>query len=336
MSNNFMEALGQIMAELGDNLPAGWNESDRSDSWEWQYNDLVRDILEYGDDRVDRTGVGTRALFARVIDIDLKKGFPAVTTKKLAWKAMVTELLWFLRGSSDERELCELVHGTRDPAKRTIWTDNAQAVYWKPKAKFDGDLGPVYGVQWRKYKKYDVKTFGDFVDHGTGITYLNAKVTVTEIDQVAELIHKLKTNPTDRRMIISAWNPAELSDMALPPCHMMAQFFVSKGELSCQMYQRSVDTMLGLPFNIASYALLTHMLAQVAGLKVGRLIMNLGDVHIYKNHIAGAEQQLDREPMWVPTLKMNPDVMDIDGFKLEDFELENYEPLESIKFEMAV
>jgi len=336
MSRNIMDALGQIMAELGDNLPGWEDKPTRSDTWEWQYLDLVRDILEYGDDRVDRTGVGTRALFAKTIDIDLKKGFPAPTTKKLAWKAMVTELIWFLRGSSDERELCELVHGTRDSAKRTIWSDNAQAVYWKPKAKFDGDLGPVYGVQWRKYKKYDVKQYGEAIDHGDGITYLNAKVTVTEIDQIADLIHKLKTNPTDRRMIISAWNPAELSDMALPPCHMMAQFFVAKGELSCQMYQRSVDTMLGLPFNIASYALLTHMLAQVCGLKVGRLIMNLGDVHIYKNHIQGAEAQLDREPMETPTLVMNKEIMDIDSFTFADFKLENYNPQESIKLEMAV
>lgn len=284
------------------------------DSWEHQYISLVSDILENGDDRVDRTGVGTRALFGRNLDIDLTKGYPAVTTKKLAFKGVVSELFWFAEGTGDERRLAEILHGTRDESKKTIWTDNANADYWKRKAKFKGDLGRVYGVQWRHWKKPDG----------------------TEVDQLAELIHKLKTNPTDRRMIISAWNPGELDQMALPPCHMLAQFFVEKGRLSCQMYQRSVDTMLGLPFNIASYALLTHMLAQVCNLGVGRLIMNLGDVHIYSNHIEGAIEQAGRIPLAPPTLELNPEIMDINGFAMSDVHLNNYKSLDAIKLDMAV
>ena len=189
----------------------------------------------------------------------------------------------------------------------------------------------MYGYQWRHWPKYTQTQFNEYGDPYTEEVY-----TRSEIDQLAELINKLKANNTDRRMIISAWNVGELEQMALPPCHMMAQFFVSKGELSCQMYQRSVDTMLGLPFNIASYALLTHMLAQVCGLKAGRLIMNLGDVHIYKNHIEGAETQLEREPREVPTLHLNPEVMDIEGFEMGDIMLDNYDPMDPINLKMAV
>ena len=298
-------------------------------TWETQYLDLIRDILKNGDDRVDRTGVGTRALFGRTLDIDLEKGFPAVTTKKLAFKSLVTELEFFITGSGDERLLAEIHHGTRDPSKRTIWTDNAQADYWKPKAKFEGDLGRVYGVQWRGWRKYtynatESKIFG------------SPQFDMSEIDQLSELITKLKTNPTDRRMILSAWNPGELDQMALPPCHILAQFFVENGRLSCQMYQRSVDTMLGLPFNIASYAMLTHWLAQVAGLKVGRLIMNLGDVHIYKNHLEGAAEQIKRKPYAAPTLKLDPSITDIEKFTYDSVKLANYTSHEAIKLDMAV
>lgn len=307
-------------------------------SWEEQYLNLVADILQNGDDRVDRTGVGTRAVFGRHLDIRLYDGFPAVTTKKLAWKAVVSELLWFLEGSTDERRLAEILHGTRDPAKRTIWTDNAEASYWKPKARFEGDLGPVYGNQWREWQTFKISDKDDYIDHPEGgTTYFNAKVTVTTIDQLAELVKKLKTNNVDRRMIISAWNVAELGNVALPPCHMMAQFFVEKGRLSCSMYQRSVDTMLGLPFNIASYALLTHMLAQVAGLGVGRLIMNLGDTHIYSNHLEGAREQLKRTPNSPPFILLNPAIKDIDKFTMADVgSLCEYNPQESIKMDMAV
>lgn len=294
------------------------SESKTMITWEQQYLDLVQDILRNGDDRVDRTGTGTRAVFGRHMDIDLTQGFPAVTTKKLAWKAVVSELLWFLEGSSDERRLCEILHGTRDSEKKTIWTDNAQASYWKPKAKFEGDLGPVYGVQWRGW-------LANQDDGGH-----------RHIDQVAEVVNKLKTNPTDRRMIISAWNVANLGAVALPPCHMMAQFFVEQGRLSCSMYQRSVDTMLGLPFNIASYALLTHMLAQVTDLKIGRLIMNLGDTHIYSNHLDGARIQLERTPMNPPFLLLNPAIKDIDKFTMADVgSLGGYAPQAAIPMEMS-
>jgi thymidylate synthase len=325
--NNFFDILQNLVDEYSAHLPP----QPRSDSWEWKYLDLIRDILENGDDRVDRTGTGTRALFAKTLDIDLRKGFPAVTTKKLAWKSVKAELIWFLEGSSDERRLAEITHGTRDALKTTIWTDNANASYWKPKAEFEGDLGRVYGVQWRNWKTY-IQVSPGGLPLEEDAHYVEGK----PIDQLAELINKLKTNPTDRRMIISAWNPGELDQMALPPCHMMAQFFVSKGELSCQMYQRSVDTMLGLPFNIASYALLTHMLAQVCDLGVGRLVMNLGDVHIYKNHIEGAELQLDREPLEVPTLSLNMGHTEIAQFTMNDIALDNYKSLDAIKLDMAV
>jgi thymidylate synthase len=295
-------------------------------TWEHQYLNLINDILKNGDDRVDRTGVGTRALFGKQLDIDLKAGFPAVTTKKLAWKSVVSELLWFLEGSSDERRLAEILHGTRDSEKSTIWTENAEADYWEPKAQFGGDLGRVYGVQWRTWNRFTK------IGEPDEPTYLKTQ----PVDQVAELIRKLQTNPTDRRMIISAWNVGEIDQMALPPCHMMAQFFVNKRGLSCQMYQRSVDVGLGLPFNIASYALLTHMLAQVVGLEVDRLIMNLGDTHIYKDHIEPMQEQVLRLPSTAPTLKINKDIFDIDGFSMSDFELENYNPQASIKMKMAV
>lgn len=326
--NDITTMLNNVLAELGANMEE-LGLMKQIDTWEYQYLNLVREILEEGDDRVDRTGVGTRALFGKTLDIDLRKGFPAVTTKKLAWRKVKSELIWFLEGSGDERRLAEIEHGTRDASKTTIWTDNANANYWKPKAEFEGDLGRVYGVQWRGWKRYTLNKL-DTETHGSD------QYDVTEIDQLAELINKLKTNPTDRRMIISAWNPGELDQMALPPCHMMAQFFVANGELSCQMYQRSVDTMLGLPFNIASYALMTHMLAQICGLKVGRLIMNLGDVHIYKNHLDGAEEQISREPLPAPTLVLNPEILDINQFNMDDISLDNYKSLDAIKMDMAV
>ena len=331
MASAMIEALGELMNELGDMFGED-PKSARLDTWEYQYLDLVEQILAEGDDRMDRTGTGTRALFGKTLDIDLRKGFPAVTTKKLAWKSVKAELIWFLEGSGDERRLAEITHGTRDAEKTTIWTENANAPYWKPKAKYPGDLGRVYGVQWRHYKKYTEKTFYSMADEEMVTTVKPAG----EIDQLMELIEKLKNNNTDRRMIMTAWNPAELDQMALPPCHMLAQFFVAKGELSCQMYQRSVDVMLGLPFNIASYALLTHMLAHICNLKVGRLIMNLGDVHIYKNHLEGAELQLERVPTEAPQLELNREITHINEFALSDFHLEGYNPQESIKLDMAV
>lgn len=302
-------------------------------SWEEKYLDLVEEIVRKGNDRPDRTGVGTRALFAKTLDIDLTAGFPAVTTKKLAWKAVVSELLWFIEGSGDERRLAEILHGTRDSERKTIWSANAEADYWAPKAQFKGDLGRVYGVQWRHWKKFTPTTAPY---DGGGVQAAPDHFKVSEVDQLAQLINTLKTNPTDRRMIISAWNVGELDQMALPPCHMLAQFFVMGKHLSCQMYQRSVDVMLGLPFNIASYALLTHLVAQATGLVPQRLVLNLGDVHIYQNHITGAHEQLLRRPFNPPKLEVNPDILDINKFTMKDISLVKYKHHEPIKMDMAV
>lgn len=308
-------------------------------TWESDYLDLLNTILTYGEPRKDRTGTGTQAIFADMLRIDLRSGFPAVTTKKLAWKAMAAELLWFIEGSGDERRLAEIQHGTRDPAKKTIWTDNAQSEYWKPKAAYDGDLGRVYGVQWRHWKKTTVKSYEDYLGHSTGgdgTTYFNAKVLVEEVDQLKQVIHALKTNHTDRRIVLTAWNPAELGQMALPPCHMFAQFYLdNERQLSCQMYQRSVDSFLGLPFNIASYALLTHLIAHVIEADVGILSMVLGDTHIYNDHIEQVTEQLTRNPYAPPQLKFNRRVTDIEDFKLDDFELVGYESQDAIVARMS-
>lgn len=276
---------------------------------EQQYLDLLKTILETGSDRSDRTGVGTRALFGLQMRFNLEEGFPAVTTKKLAFKAVKSELLWFLEGSNDDNRLKEL-----NGSDKTIWTANAEAPYWKPKAAFPGDLGRVYGVQWRAWKKPDGGT----------------------VDQIAEVIEKIKTNPTDRRMIVTAWNPGELSEMALPPCHMFFQFFVADGKLSLYMHQRSCDMFLGVPFNIASYSLLLHMVAQVTNLKPGEFIHSLGDAHIYHNHVEAVKEQLTRTPLTPPTLWLNPEVKNIDDFTMDDIRLEGYESHPPIKAEMAV
>jgi thymidylate synthase len=309
-------------------------------TWEHDYLDLLGNIVKYGEPRMDRTGTGTTALFADNIRIDLRDGFPAVTTKKLAWKSMVAELLWFIEGSADERRLAEIQHGTRDAEKKTIWTANAQADYWKPKAAFDGDLGRVYGVQWRHWRKTTVKGYEDYLGHpedpAHGVTYFNAKVLVEEIDQLKQVIHALKTNHTDRRIILSAWNPAELGQMALPPCHMFAQFYLdNERQLSCQMYQRSVDSFLGLPFNIASYALLTHLIAHVIDADVGILNMVLGDTHIYNDHTDQVVEQLSRLPNKAPRLKFNRKVDSIEDFRMGDFELVGYEPQDAIAANMS-
>jgi thymidylate synthase len=274
------------------------------------YLDALKFVLETGQVREDRTGTGTIGVFGMQSRYDLSKSFPAVTTKKLAFRACLGELLWFLEGSNDERRLAEITHGTRDQDKRTIWTDNAQSDYWKPKAKFEGDLGRVYGVQWRD--------FGG-------------------VDQVVELINSIKKDPYGRRHILTAWNPGQLEDMALPPCHCFAQFYVTAdGKLSCQMYQRSCDMFLGVPFNIASYSLLTHMIAQVCGLEAGEFVHVLGDAHIYLNHVEQVKEQLAREPLPLPTLWINPDVRDILTFTMEDFRLDGYTSHDSIKAPMAV
>jgi thymidylate synthase len=297
-----------------------------------QYHELLEDILSNGEEKDDRTGVGTYSVFGRQLRFNLEEGFPAITTKKLAWKACVGELLWFLEGSSDERRLAEITHGNAE-GKVTIWTPNAQAPYWKPKAKFEGDLGRVYGVQWRKWHKNTERwNFGKAHLGGDRVA-----VDRTEIDQVKNLVDGLKNDPTGRRHILTAWNVAELDQMALPPCHVMSQFYVSKsGKLSCHMYQRSVDVFLGLPFNIASYALLTHMLAQVCGYTVGELIISTGDTHIYKDHIDQVKEQLSREAFPNPTLWLNSEIKDIDKFTIDDIKLVNYESHGTIKANMAV
>lgn len=287
------------------------------------YLDALKNILENGDDRPDRTGTGTRSIFGMQLRFDLSEGFPAITTKKLAWKAVTSELLWFIEGSGDERRLREILHGSRDSEKTTIWTDNADADYWvKKKTKRSaGDLGRVYGVQWRRWRKPLIR--------------IN-KVVLQNHDQLLELINGIKNDPYGRRHIITAWNPGELDSMALPPCHMMAQFYVSNGKLSCHMYQRSADMFLGVPFNIASYALFTHMIAQVCYLEVGDLIISFGDAHIYHNHVEQVKEQLTRKPLPLPELKLNQDIKVIMDFEMEDIELVGYESHGPIKAPMAV
>jgi len=297
------------------------------------YHDLLEDILKNGESRDDRTGVGTISVFGRQLRFDLGSSFPAITTKKLAWKACVGELLWFLEGSSDERRLAEITHGTSEGVV-TIWTPNAMASYWKPKADFEGDLGRVYGVQWRHWHS-PVPDSPPDIDDDYGQFWFDPNGKV--IDQIQVLIDGLKNDPHSRRHILSAWNVGELELMALPPYHVMSQYYVNKNnELSCHMYQRSVDVFLGLPFNIASYALLTHMLAQVCDLKVGELIISTGDTHIYKDHIEQVKEQLTREEYPQPTLWLNPEVKSIDNFTMDDIKLQNYVSHDSIKAKMAV
>lgn len=273
-----------------------------------QYLEVLKDIYENGSDVEGRNGK-TRKLFAKQMRFNLEEGFPAVTTKKLAFKAVKSELIWFIEGSGDDNRLKEL-----NESEKTIWTANSEADYWTPKAKFPGDLGRVYGVQWRHWQKPDG----------------------TEVDQLAEVIERIKTDPNDRRLIVSAWNPGELDQMALPPCHMMFQFFVAGDKLSIHMYQRSCDMFLGVPFNIASYALLLSMVARETNLTPYECVLTLGDAHIYHDHFEAVEEQLKRTPHPLPTLWLNPEVKNIFDFKPEDIRLENYTHDETIKATMAV
>jgi len=301
-----------------------------------QYLDAIRKIRDTGVDDTDRTGVGTRSLFGHQMRFDLREGFPAVTTKRLAWKAVTSELLWFLEGSDDERRLAEILHGKpREEliGKTTIWTANADTqgkALGYENTDLVKKLGPVYGVQWRGWSNVD---WIDAPGHELG---QYKKIQQTKVDQISQLVHDLKTNPQSRRHILTAWNVGELNEMALPPCHCFAQFYVRANTLSCQLYQRSNDFFLGVPFNIASYALLTHMLAQVCGLNVGDLIHTSGDAHLYLNHMDQVEEQLSREPKALPKLWMNPLVKNIDDFTMEDFKLIDYDPAASIKAPMAV
>jgi thymidylate synthase len=287
------------------------------------YLDALKNILDNGEDRPDRTGVGTRGIFGLQMRFNLQDGFPAITTKKLAWKSVVSELLWFIEGSGDEFRLREILYGERYIDKKTIWTDNAQAEYWTKKRhqRHPGDLGRIYGVQWRRWRKPLIR--------------IN-KVVLQNHDQLLELIDGIKNDPYSRRHIITAWNPGELDLMALPPCHMMAQFYVANGRISCQMYQRSADMFLGVPFNIASYALFTHMIAQACNLEVGDLIITIGDAHIYNTHFAQVKEQITREPLALPILKLNSDVTDITKFTMDDISLDGYQSHDAIKAPMAV
>ncbi len=262
-----------------------------------QYLDLLSDVLENGTDRPDRTGTGTRSVFGRQIRVDLSDGFPLLTTKKLHRKSIVYELLWFLRGETNVRWLQE--RGVK------IWDEWADA---------NGDLGPVYGSQWRSWPD------------GQGGT----------IDQIAKVIASIRTKPDSRRHIVTAWNPAEVDEMALPPCHCLFQFYVAEGKLSCQLYQRSADIFLGVPFNIASYALLTAMVAQVTGLKLGEFVHSFGDLHLYHNHFEQTREQLSREPRALPQLVINPAVTDIFAFQFDDFDFQGYDPHPTIKAPIAV
>ena len=293
-----------------------------------QYHRLLADILERGENVNDRTGVGTRSLFGYQMRFDLSTGFPAVTTKKLAWKAVVGELLWFLEGSTDERRLAELTfgkHRTELVGKTTIWTANADAqgrALGYVNNEFAKELGPVYGSQWKNFD-------GSIGNKGT--------------DQISWLLNEIRANPDSRRLLLSAWNPNQINAMALPPCHTFAQFRVYKGRLSCQMYQRSADVFLGVPFNIATYSLLTHIIAKECQLEVGDYIHTIGDAHIYHNHFDQVKEQLSREEYPLPTLAID-DSFDLtdrlkNGFRLHDvkrFSLQNYQSHGTIKAPMAV
>ncbi|WP_287031173.1 thymidylate synthase [Pseudomonas sp. UBA6310] len=262
-----------------------------------QYLDLMRHVRDHGTFKSDRTGTGTYSVFGYQMRFDLGAGFPLVTTKKCHLKSIIHELLWFLQGDTNIRYLKE--NGVR------IWDE------W---ADENGDLGPVYGYQWRNWPAPNGEA----------------------IDQIAKLVAMLRSNPDSRRLIVSAWNPALVDQMALPPCHALFQFYVADGKLSCQLYQRSADIFLGVPFNIASYALLTLMLAQVAGLQPGDFVWTGGDCHLYANHLEQADLQLAREPLALPTMKLNPEVKDLFAFRFEDFELQNYEAYPHIKAPVAV
>src|SRR3984957_14058595 len=262
-----------------------------------QYHELMERILSAGVEKRDRTGTGTLSVFGHQMRFDLAAGFPLTTTKKLHVKSIIHELLWFLAGDTNVRYLNQ--HGVR------IWDE------W---ADENGDLGPVYGRQWRSWPAPDGSA----------------------IDQIANVVATIRRNPDSRRLIVTAWNPAEVEAMALPPCHCLFQFYVANGRLSCQLYQRSADVFLGVPFNIASYALLTMMVAQVAGLQPGEFIHTFGDAHLYLNHVEQAKEQLSRNPLPLPTMRLNPKVKDIFDFKFEDFALENYQAHASIKAPIAV
>mmetsp|Transcript_13967 Transcript_13967/g.22118 ORF Transcript_13967/g.22118 Transcript_13967/m.22118 type:complete len:507 (-) Transcript_13967:831-2351(-) len=285
---------------------------------EYQYLDMVAHVLQNGVEKGDRTGTGTISTFGTSMRFSLRNNtMPLLTTKRTFWRGVAEELLWFISGDTNAKSLQEKdIH---------IWDGNGSREFLDKLGlteREEGDLGPVYGFQWRHF--------------GADYTTMHDDYTGKGVDQLAQLIHTIKTNPNDRRMILSAWNPAAFHLMALPPCHMFAQFYVANGELSCQMYQRSADMGLGVPFNIASYALLTHLIAKCTGLKAGEFIHIIGDCHVYKDHVEPLKEQLKREPTPFPTIKINSENTDIDGFKYSDFELVGYKPHKPIKMKMSV
>ncbi|EAA07160.3 AGAP010457-PA [Anopheles gambiae str. PEST] len=293
-------------------------KKDNGNEEEQAYLQLIRDIINKGSKRLDRTGVGTLSIFGAQMRFSLRDGIiPLLTTKKVFFRGVAEELLWFIKGSTNVKDL--QAKGVR------IWDGNSTREYLDSCGFTDreeGDLGPVYGFQWRHFGATYKTCHDDYTGQG--------------IDQLAEVIDKIKNNPYDRRIIMCAWNPSDIPNMALPPCHCLAQFFVSDGELSCQMYQRSADVGLGVPFNIASYSLLTHMIAHVTGLKAGEFIHTTGDTHIYLNHVDGLREQIERTPKKFPTLVFKRKVESIDNFTYDDFEILNYNPQSAIKMKMAV
>lgn len=269
-----------------------------------QYLDLMKHIFENGEDRVDQTKVATRSVFGAQMRFKMSDGFPAVTTKKLAFKQVRAELLWFLSGSSNIQDLHKM--------DCRIWDINYESDWWKDKQRFDGDLGRVYGVQWRSWATPDGKT----------------------VDQIAKALDDIQNNSSSRRIIVTAWNPGELNQMALPPCHMIFQFYVANGKLSLHMYQRSADMFLGVPFNVASYAMLLYLVAQVTNLEPNEFIHTLGDAHIYENHFDQVKEQLKRGPKPLPKLRLNQKIRKLEDFKIDDIELEDYEHHPPIKAKM--
>jgi len=278
-----------------------------------QYLDLLRLILEKGRERSDRTGTGTLGIFGHQMRIDLREGFPLLTTKKVFFRAIVHELLWFLRGETHVRSLKEV--GV------TIWDEWATAEQTARFGRGEGDLGPIYGHQWRNFGATR-RPDGTYDRDG--------------FDQIARLVDQIRTNPSSRRLLVSGWNPAEAEQVALPPCHTLFQFHVQDGELSCQLYQRSGDVFLGVPFNIASYALLTHLVAQVTGLRAGDFVHTFGDAHLYKNHLEQARLQLARDPRPLPRLRLAPHVRELSEFRFEDVAIEGYDPHPAIKADVSV
>lgn len=280
---------------------------------EQSYLSLLRLVFDSGKPRSDRTGVGTRSIFGAQLRFDLRLGFPLLTTKKVHLKSVIHELLWFVRGETNVKSL--------QAAGVTIWDEWATPEQTARFGRSDGDLGPIYGHQWRNFGATSLSD-GGWAKDG--------------IDQLERVVDEIKSNPNSRRLIVTGWNPKEIGMVTLPPCHTLFQFYVHSGELSCHLYQRSADIFLGVPFNIASYALLTHMVAQVTGLSVGDFIHSFGDVHLYNNHIDQALEQLGREPRQPPRIKLNPLVVDLFSFKFEDFTLEGYNPHPAIKAPVAI